>query len=258
MNIKFVAGFLAGIMLVISIWYFSPDIRERLFHEEQLDKTVSLVASLEEKKEVAQETNFQNNDSIKKSDSMEEKAASSSQNTVETQIDIVDAVNVLDPVNTVDSVDVVAGGGNGDIDIKKSIQEQNHVSWVEIDRSSSDDDLDLVKNDVLPGNQTDTTLDEFKNINNVINVGAVNNTPVEKNVETVLSASDEGGKFFFWKPFSLGAKAKKFAAYITSGSNVNCLVDKTETGHYQVYYLYKDEADKLAKAELIKNTGITF
>ncbi len=238
MNIKFAAGFLAGIILVVLVWYLFPDIRERLLHDGQLSNNAFLATSLEEKKEAAQKTNLQNkDDSTSKNDSME-KDVSFPQNAVETQID----------------GDAVTADGDGKTN-KKNIQEQNNVSWAVVDRSSPEGiDSDSSENSALQENQSDTILDESKITEPVSDMDTATNIFEKKDAET----TDGEGKFFFWKPFFLESKAKNFAAHITSGSNVNCLVDKIGTGNYQVYYLYKDEADKLVKAEQIKNTGITF
>ena len=248
MNIKFVAGFLAGIILVVLVWSFFPDIREKLFPGGQSVNNVSLSTLPEEKKEVAQETNLQN-----QGDSMEQGAVSA-QKAVDDQIDTADAAT---------------GEGGYAIDLKKSTHEQNHVSWAEVDRSSPEVEAGQEEKDVLPENQTGTLPDDLKKddlktedvskiTDHVSDMEVSSNTSDKKDAETVLTGSDGEEKFFFWKPFFLEGKAKNFAAHIASASNVNCLVDKTETGNYQVYYLYKDEADKLAKAELIKNIGITF
>ena len=72
------------------------------------------------------------------------------------------------------------------------------------------------------------------------------------------SSNLDGGKRFFWKPFSLKSKAKRFAKHITSASGVNCLVEKSGIAEYKVYFFYNDESDRLAKEALIKDTGISF
>jgi len=249
MNIKFVAGFLAGIILVVLVWSFFPDIRERFLHDGQSVNNVSLSTLPEEKKEVVPETNLQN-----QGDSMEQEAVSA-QKAVE---------------NKIDTADAMTGERGDEIDLKKSTHEQNHVSWAEVDRTLPEVDevdrslpevaeADLAKKEEVPGNQIGTPLGEPKMLDQVVSgMDATSNILGEEGSGTVLTASDGEEKFFFWKPFFLESKAKNFAAHISSASNVNCLVDKTGTGNYQVYYLYKDEADKLAKAELIKNIGITF
>ena len=256
MNIKFVAGFLAGIILVVLVWPFFPDIRERFLPGVQSVKNISQSTLPEEKKEGAQETNLLNKSNATKKNPTMETGAPTLQSPVENQIDTADAVT---------------GEGGDEIDLKKSTHEQNHVSWAEVDRSSPEVEAGLEGNEVLPANQTDTlpndpkkeglkTEDEFKITDHVSDMEVSSNTPAIKDSKTVLTASDGDGeeKFFFWKPFFLESKAKNFAAQITSVSTVNCLVDKTETGNYQVYYRYKDETDKLAKAERIKNIGIAF
>jgi len=102
---------------------------------------VSLSTLPEEKKEVAQETNLQN-----QGDSMEQEAVSA-QKAVDDQIDTADAVT---------------GEGGDAIDLKKSTHEQNHVSWAEVDRSSPEVEAGLEEKDVLPANQTDTLPDDLK------------------------------------------------------------------------------------------------
>jgi len=65
-------------------------------------------------------------------------------------------------------------------------------------------------------------------------------------------------KFFFWSPFSLNSKAEVFANYITSVSGVECGVEKTGAGRYQVYFPFEDESDRDEKSALIKGTGLKF
>ena len=267
MSVKFVAGFLAGIILVVSVWYLFPDIRESLFHDGQPDHVISLVTALEEKKGAMQEADLQNkSDAIDRSDAGDSMETESPfhQNTVEKGIDTADAV---------------IGQGDGEADMEKHIQEQNSVSWAEVDRSSPEVEDEQEEEGkavgergegklegVLPKSKTDDAVPDASEMTNQVSLMDASGNPPDKvddaldkkEIEIVSTASDEKEKFFFWKPFFLESKAKKFAAHITSGSNVTCLVDKIGTGNYQVYYLYKDEADKLAKAERIKNTGITF
>ncbi|MEH0022096.1 MAG: hypothetical protein V6Z89_20760 [Desulfobacter sp.] len=83
-------------------------------------------------------------------------------------------------------------------------------------------------------------------------------TPETQNSVQSTSLQLSVNKKFFWKPFSLQAKAKGFAQYITSRSGVKCHTQKTGPGEYEVYFLYSDETDCLSKETLIKDTGINF
>lgn len=65
-------------------------------------------------------------------------------------------------------------------------------------------------------------------------------------------------KFFFWSPFSLNSKAEMFANYITSVSGVECRVEKTGAGRYQVYFPFEDESDRDEKSAQIKASGLKF
>lgn len=227
MNVRFVTGFLAGIILVVWVWYLFPDIRKSIFHDGQPDHGVTLATGLEEKKGTVQEADLQNkSDVTTKSDAGDsmETEIPSFQNTVEKQID---------------TADTVTGQGDGEPEMEQHIQKQDSVSRTEVAPLS-------------PGV-------EDEQVDDALNEKEIDERKIDKKeTEIASTAWDEEEKFFFWKPFFLESKAKKFAAYITSVSHVTCFVAKTETGNYQVYYLYKDEADKLAKAERIKNTGITF
>jgi len=78
--------------------------------------------------------------------------------------------------------------------------------------------------------------------------------PAPEHSPPVQPAATE--KRFFWKPFSFSARAEKFAGHISAESGVECQVEKTGVGRYQVYYLYEDEADRTVKAELIRKTGL--
>ena len=264
MSAKFITGFLAGIILVVSCWYFFPDIRESFLHDGQTEQNISLATAPEEKKGDMSETNLQSRgDDITKSDfsdSMETAEDTASQNAVEKQIKSIE--------KQTDAADAVTGQGNGEMDMEKQIQVQNRVSWAEVERSSHEVEKALAvegEPDRTPKHQTDTEpdlpamADDVSETNtSTVFSDKTDDPPDKKDIESASTTSDGEEKFFFWKPFFLESKAKKFAAYITSGSKVTCFVDKVGTGNYQVYYRYKDEADKLDKAELIKSIGITF
>jgi len=76
----------------------------------------------------------------------------------------------------------------------------------------------------------------------------------EKNDED--EATGQTKKQFFWKPFSLQAKAHGFAKQISTASKVPCLFEKISTGKYRVYFTYNDETDRKAKTIMIEDIGI--
>ena len=245
MNIKFVSGFMAGIIMVFFVWYFFPDIRKTFVSDKASFTTVSSTETEEKRQEVKSKKQLPvKGDDVKKNDTVEKEQASA-QNVVDNQMELKDSP---------------AGDVDDKTDMIKTIQEQNRVSWAEVDRSITEVEGDPAEKDVLPENQTEIALDESAIKDHAHTSGMdihINNSDTNP-MDNTVTVSDEGTKFLFWKPFFLESKAKKFAAYLTSISKVDCLVDKNKEGNYQVYYLYQDEEDKLAKAEMIKSTGITF
>ncbi|MCG8684840.1 MAG: hypothetical protein MI892_08195 [Desulfobacterales bacterium] len=221
MNIRLGIGFITGAAVVISLWWIlqSKEIEKKTM----VSKPIQLAVALNENVNIKEPAEHK----ILASGKILETAKT--KKPAETPI-----TKKLPDQMPKSNVDRRTAGENPSEEKNTTVQEtQNRISSVLTAHAGTDPDIpsfSLIANDLKE------------------TVGGT---------ESIIESENIGlKKHFFWKPFSLKSKAEKFAGHISAESGVDCRVKKTEVGKYQVYYLYKDEADQAVKTALIQKTGL--